>query len=651
MHLPPIKLTWGAKKAQPTARWRVGLFGFYNIHGHHDDGLAISIRGVILWSLFLLALAWVGGASLIHYRWQRATYNYVTWTDCLLYPIRKDEIAEKRGKAAIAQGFDDLKNHKDTAIGNLRVGLHRYPKDARARITLAQVYLAWGIRPHAVKLLNDGMEFGYPGRDYLELAFNLAAQAEDYDLWIDLCQRAISQADKKSSVSTSDRRWLSEQLVKAYFSSERHAEALAYSNMAPDLPNSLRRELKILTFLNDGDKVTATNAAANWVAADPSSQQALRLLARCYREQNNIPKLSETLAKLRERYRTDPQVYAFSIVQLMMLNQEKEADTILDDYIFRFGAVPANYIILASALGQIGNVELIDKLRNRAREHGFKLGQIDMARLQALIQQKRWHEARLQADALQRDLPKDTRHQQSTLDLLARLIGAASDPAETSQAAFLEQVRERQLPLATYRRIIDTLMQNNRDTTARQVITYAIGAYPQNPYLKEKQIFLDEKAKAAAEAAALAAAGAGNVLPANAREFYRELDQLTAANQPTTAIRLIREMRRINPAWFSAEENEASFRELKLVAQENDILRLQLQARTYLNTDTERNNRANNFAKSLYDSGQKHAAIMLAKEIIRRSPGYDPAQKLLDIWEPKPKQPAPPTAENTTPRN
>ncbi|RRJ97385.1 hypothetical protein Ga0100231_002225 [Opitutaceae bacterium TAV4] len=654
MTLPPIKLTWGTKKAQPTARWRFGLFGYYNIHGHHVDGLAISLRGALLWGLFTLCLAWGAGTSFIYYRWQRATYNYVTWTDCLLYPLRKDEITEKRGKAAIAQGFDDLKNRKDTAIGNLRVGLHRYPKDTRARITLAQVFLAWGIRPQAVKLLNEGMEYGYPGRAYLELALELAAQGEDYDLWIDLCQQAMSLADKDPSVSASDRQWLAEQLVKALFSSDRHAEALAYSNSAPELPNTLRRELKILTFLNDGDKVTATNAAANWVAADPSSQQALRLLARCYREQNNIPKLTTTLAQLRERNRADPQVYAFSIVQLMMVHQNQAASDILDDYIFRFGSVSANYIILSTALGQIGNVELIDKLRDRAREHGFRLTQIDMARLQALIQQKRWTDARRQADTLRQSLAEEARAPQqqqqqqgtqSTLELLSRLINAASDATDASQTALIEQVRERQLPLATYRRLIDTLMQNGRDATARHIVTYAIGAYPQNPYLQEKRIVLDEKAKAAADAAALAAAGvnAGTAFPANAAAFYKELDELSATHQPFAGLRLIREIRRINPSWFSAEENEASFRELKFVSEDTDILRLQLQARTYINGDLTRNEKATTLAKTLYDSGQKDAGLIIIKEVLRRTTDYAPAQKLLDLWEPKPK-PKPPAA-------
>ena len=91
-----IKFIWGASKVV-MARWRFGLWGFYERKaGHPDSGLAVSVRGVLLLGLLVSVTAYMAGATTIYLWLDRKEHNYVTYTDVLLLPVRWDEIQEKR---------------------------------------------------------------------------------------------------------------------------------------------------------------------------------------------------------------------------------------------------------------------------------------------------------------------------------------------------------------------------------------------------------------------------------------------------------------------------------------------------------------------------------------------------------------------------
>ena len=99
-----VKFVWGAAKVI-RGRWYLGLVGLYNRReGEWEDGLAISVRGALLWGIVMAGIGWVALATAGFWIWQRNPYAQQTYTDALLYPLRRAEIAEKRGQASIAQG-------------------------------------------------------------------------------------------------------------------------------------------------------------------------------------------------------------------------------------------------------------------------------------------------------------------------------------------------------------------------------------------------------------------------------------------------------------------------------------------------------------------------------------------------------------------
>jgi len=136
-----LKFIWGSSRVI-NAEWRFGLWGYYERKaGHRDSGLAISVRSVLLLSLFLAVLTYVGGATSIYLWLDRKGHNYVTYPDVLLLPLRWDEVQKKRGLAYLDEGIESLKSQR-WAEGDmkLRAGLVRYPQALPARLALAEFY-------------------------------------------------------------------------------------------------------------------------------------------------------------------------------------------------------------------------------------------------------------------------------------------------------------------------------------------------------------------------------------------------------------------------------------------------------------------------------------------------------------------------------
>src|SRR5437763_9527348 len=99
-----VKFIWGASHVI-RGQWRFGLFGWYDrVEGKHHDGLALSLRGALLWAAGLVLTGWLGLATLLWGFWQRNPYNLLGWADAALYPIRRDEITARKGQAIIAEG-------------------------------------------------------------------------------------------------------------------------------------------------------------------------------------------------------------------------------------------------------------------------------------------------------------------------------------------------------------------------------------------------------------------------------------------------------------------------------------------------------------------------------------------------------------------
>src|SRR3954470_18748034 len=148
LRFPRIKFVWGGA-AVIRGRWYLGLFGLYDREeGRREDGLAISVPGLLAWSGVALVVGYFAAATALYSIWERNAYNLCTYRDALLYPVRRAALRPKQGQAFINQGLDLWRERKVyDAARLLRLGLERVPRDLRARKTLAEYYLIRNNRP------------------------------------------------------------------------------------------------------------------------------------------------------------------------------------------------------------------------------------------------------------------------------------------------------------------------------------------------------------------------------------------------------------------------------------------------------------------------------------------------------------------------
>ncbi len=636
--IPRIKLQWAAAATTP-GDWYLGLFGRYERPGGRGRGLAISLRGVALWSLACAVAGYFTVAGYVFYKLEQKPYNFVRYTDILLYPVRHKQVNELRGQAMIAMGFDALKkNQWQEGVMMLRVGLDKYPRDLKARLEIARFFIAAKIRNKAQETLLGGLDYGYPGRVYLESAIAVVGAGEDYELVISICDRALALI--KSSTPPADRRWLVEQKVRALLAEQRSDDALAYAEaQSSSVDSATLSELRTLALLQSkriGEAVTFVEA---WRERSPKEAQAMRLQARVYREAERPADMNRVLDELRDQNPSDPRVRAYGIVQNLLAGEHAKGRELIDDYIFRFGGTPANLILLAEPLAEAKQPDALELVLAAAAERGVRDVRLGTAKLQLALNERRWVEAGRLIDELREQLKNDTSGRGALLDFFGALVTAASDPAEGAQTTLTNYMAVRQLPMSMYRQCIVILRLAGRTSTAREVVRLAQGVFPSNRYLTTTRDELDTElaaARAAAEAARPEKQLAADF--STPARFYEALDRLVAAEGGERGLLLLRDLRKAAPDWVAGEGEPLARRELDLHAQGDDPVALQSSARRYVNDDKVRLANAIATATRLHGAGRLSEARIVLDEVLRRVPAHPAATALKAKWFP----PAPP---------
>jgi len=639
--LPRIKLQWAAS-ATTSGDWYLGLFGRYNRAGGRGLGVVISLRGVLLWFLASCVAAYFLAAGYVFYRLERKQYNFVRYTDLLLYPVRYKEVDELRGQAMIAMGFDDLKNNNwQEGVMKLRIGLDKYPRDLKARLEVARFFIAAKIRNKAQETLLGGLDQGYPGRAYLESAITVVGAGEDFELVISICERALALST--GATPAADRRWLFEQKVRALLAEQRSDEALTYlDTLTEGADSGSFSELRALALLQSKRVDDAVTFVEAWCLRSPQDSQVLRIQARVYREAGRIADMNKVLNVLRAQNPLEPRIRAYGIVQNLLAGEDQLGRELIEDYIFRFGGTPANLILLAEPLADAKRPAELEIVLAAAAERGVTDIKLETAQLQVAMNERNWVESRRLVGSLRTQLKNDTTGRAGLLEFFGNLIAAAADPADGAQTTLTNYIALRQLPMSMYRQCIVLLRQAGRPQTAREVVRLAQGVFPTNRYLVTTRDELEgelQTARAEAEAARPEKQLAADfVTPAR---FYAALDRLVASDGGERGLLMLRELRMAAPAWMAGAGEPLGRRELELQAQGDDVVELQAAARRYVNEDKIRLANAIAVATRLYEAGRSPDARIVLNEILRRVPSHPPAVALSAKWFP----PAPAAGE------
>jgi tetratricopeptide (TPR) repeat protein len=626
-----LRFVWGTAKVP--ADWRLRLAGYYeHLRGYPRSGLAFNVRGLLGLAFGLAGLAYMGGATALYLWLDRQPHNFVTYTDTLLLPLRIDEVRAKRGQGYIEAGIEDLKAQR-WAQGEmrLRVGLRRYPQDTRARLHLAEFYQVSQRRALALQVLREGIDprRDYPGRRYLTTYFSYLSLGQEQAAIITACDRYLADA---AGLPARDAAWLREQKIAAMITLGQAEAALALLADRGDSPQL--NELHVLALLKLGRGEEAIAALADWRARTKGTVQILRLQVRAFREAGRPAEMEAALEALRQLAPAVPAPYAYATVQRAMAGDEAGARAGLGDYFLRFGANGQAVQALAAPLAEIGAQALLEELieRQAAQGHDTRTSILQLAQLQ--IKNGDWPAASRSISRARELKPADPLPGQEMFEVL---IAVLTDPVEGERLRLLEVIGRRPLPLAGYVTLITPLMQAGRHQTALDLAAQAERHYGGSAALA--QVRTDAQAALAMvrrpeTAFTLPGAAAAGFM--GEADFYAQLDGAAAAGEWERAAGLLREAQAARPAWLNSRHPDWQTRQLRVALENGNTPEVLLAVRQLLDGSLARSQLVVDYANELRAQNRTEAAILLLREIQRRTPAHALSRRLLEAWENKP---------------
>lgn len=626
-----LKFIWGAS-ARINARWKLGLWGFYERkQGYPDSGLAVSLRGLVLWfGVFFPLLAYLGATTAIFFWLDRREHNHVTYADTLLLPLRWDEIQAKRGQSYLDEGMDDLKNqHWSAGVMKLRLGLARYPKALKPRQTLAEFYFFTQRQELAMKVLEEGMDATaiYPGNAYLTSYIGLASRAEDYATVLAVCDRYL---DGKVELTEAERVWLTQQKMTALLQDDRPEEAFSLLKNAPE--NALYNEQRMLIMLEMKEPKKAVTFLNDWAKKDGSTEQILRLQVRAYRESADFEKMNEKLSELRKLHPADPRSLAYAVIQQKLAGLNEVAHASLEDYFFRFGGFLKNIDMIAQPLAEIGAVDMLQETIVRAQEQGYDIRTLLQLLTQAQLKSEAWSDAyatSLQLKKMdQKGLEESALNTQKFSELLALV---AVNPAEGNQVLLMQQLEKRPYAYRVYRNIAETLLKAKRYEAVQEIVARAEQRYPRNHGL--------DRVKAQASEA-IAAINAEKPDAPTVKErplfvedaFFGRMQTAMAEKNWKEAGAMIRTMQQSRPSWLKTREVDVLRLQMVVAHESRDVLEMSLAARMLLDGTLQRSMIVVDYAVELHRKGEADDAVKLLTEVSRKMPEHALARRYLEEW-------------------
>lgn len=639
-HRLRIKFVWGGAELI-RGHWFLGLFCRYDrVEGRREDGLAVSVRGLVAWLAGLGLVLYLAGATLLYSLWDRNPYNLLSFGDALLYPVRRAALQPKKGQAFINQGLDLWRQGKPhDAARLLRLGLERVPRDLKARTILAQYYLRMNNRPLAQKTVEDGLANEYPGRAYLAALFEIAEEGEDYARIVQTCERY--RKTLAGDAGLRDQRWLEAKQFAALMAMNRPAEALALVAEQAGW-SDLAAEQRVLALLALGRTGEAVQLLADWHARPGADLRLVtRLQVRALREAKQLDAMDRALEELRRLTPNQPQPIVYAVVQRAMAGRTAEARATLDDYLFRMAKTPAEVQLVAEPLEEIANLPLLERCAEAAAERGYPKESCQVLLVQVHVRRGEWLAAqqilRQMAPADPKAAPRAAAFSRFWRDWTNVLLDAAINPGDNAQLPLLEFLRSRPWPMSIFRRSLEALRLAGRLETERDAVAIAAGAFPASAWVQARQA--EVAAQIAARAAVAVAPSVADKPRWTEKTFLDRLDELLRGAKWDEAEALLRDVRDQQPlpAWLDKRDDRVRLAQVRIAQARGATADMLAAVRTYLNGDAERSKTILDLARGYYASGDQASALALAKEVQRRSPEYTPARRPIAEWTPKPK--------------
>lgn len=627
-----IKYCWGASRVV-RGKWLLGVICRYERAGNmREEGIAISVRGVLLWLALLGGAAYAAGAGFVLFRWTRNPYLAVTYRDAFFAPIRRAELAQKRGQALLAEGQALFEATRwPEAADRLRRGLEVRPRDTAARLSLAQIFLLNKETSRAERLLREGLGGAFPGRAYLELLFDLAEAGEDHEFVAE--QSAHYLPALKRDAAHADVRWVMQRRFGALLAGGRAAEALALAETGAG--DVVAREEQVVALLALGRAREAVTRLAEWRAQpDAPLRQILPLEVRARRETRAFEAMDRALEEWRALAPADPEVFSFGVVQLALAGRAEAANAAFDDFVRRFSGQGENLARLASALAAADQVPLLHRCVAVAIEHGHRPQRAQVALVHALLHQGDWLGAGRALAAIAPEPDGVPAAPPEWRAWLQGILACVQSRTESADAPIVALLRERPWPIRVWRQSVDALIRAERFAAARDVLARAVEIYPASGWLKARAA--EVKLEIMARTEALPADLAPRARVTAEQVFVLRLEDLLRGGKWEEAARHIQQAQgqRPAPAWLAARSGMIWLAQVRIARERRDLPGMMKAARLYLNGEDERSRRLLELARGYFAADDRDAALSLAREIASREPTDAAAQAVVAEWDP-----------------
>ncbi|WP_221030075.1 hypothetical protein [Actomonas aquatica] len=658
MALPRISFSW-----KPTIsgreRWRLGLFMIVPSKSGRRNKLRIMVRGVLLWLSAMAIAAYLAAATAWFYMLNQRPHNLVTWADCVLAPVRWDEIKRKKGDAYIAEGLAamDAMNWSDGRL-KLEAGLARSPDHRRGREKLAMFYVAAGQRERGLRLMVDGIKRAYPGRENVELLLNLCFAGEDYDIALEAINLSL---DQKGAAVEREHAWLVEQKGRLLIVAKRYEEALAWIDDAGFQSFPLR-EMRVVALLGLERYDEADAALTAWdqvQGANAGETHSLRV--RVARERGDLAEMRRYLNLMRERTGTQPTAWIYAVVQEAQADEIQAAQAALGAFLMRFETNAAAMRALAQSLVKIESWGLFEQVFKRAE----LLGQIDFAwqtlAVEAAAKQEQYARALAVLRAI--EIPEagdelDERQVQTRkfwLNLQTAFIELLATNEAASGEELVQIVRNAAVALPAIKGMASAAEADGHVGTALALIEVARARYPGSKDIaaqaerlrqlvsesERERVEVDLPLVQNGRPLDIEEMGVVGAQPAtgnferemgSARLFLARADELIAAEAWDSLEELMRELRRARPAWMRNQTEELLKREMELNIGRQNWSGLVGNVRFRIDGTLPRALEVMNLVRRLDAAGERRAAELVLSEIERRHDDFPPARRLREDW-------------------
>lgn len=664
-----IKFCWAPVAGPaPRLRWRAGLFALHRqpvsalanlknasartLRMFQRATLHVSVRGALLWGATLAAVAYLAGAGVM-YQIQRAVpHNRVTYADLVL-PWRWSGLDELRGRAFIEYGRERFRaGDFSVAFQLLRQGVARHPADVAARYDLANCYLLMRVRTRADRVLLEAFDHGYPGTSFIESGLLRIREGDNPDnirRFLDAARASWTAAGSPPADGVVIDRLELEFLLEQ----NRMNEAVVLAHRLHSEGSDERRNIDILVALGTGDLDRAAALAAEWERAGVRDEKTLAFLAGTYRKAGRLDAMQAVIDRLRDANPLNPSHVAFDVVQNVLAGRDERARAALDNGFFHFSSDPAVLAQWAGDISRTGRDDLMARIEDVVREHGFDPRAVLTGRLLVQMQARDWKAARVTADKLVALGDRMRPGERATMEMLTGLVDAREDPAADRQKRLVDAYMNLPVSLDFSRTVIEALLEGGRLETAGRIATFTEGFYPDSVYVADAVARIAGRT-AGRDAAELAARDTSAASPADGfadgAAFLAAIDaRVKSGIDPSDTIRLIGAVRRAAPAWLPSVAAELPPREIELAARAGDLPLLQLLVRTRLRADGAHATAIIGQARAWHRSGRVQEGLLVVREILRADPDDQAAVDLLALWEPKPAKAGAPAASGAAP--